>query len=179
MATGAALAGESDKYITFAEAIRLLEDLKDTQGSEVARLDPLFSCEEDYQEFKARHDQQVVPKGDLTSYHGRVFIGIDAGSTTMKAAVVGEDGELLYTWYGNNNGDILGTARTHHGRHLRQDACGLHHRPRDHHRLRRADLLIEALRADSGEIETVAHLRGATGASCPTWSSSWTSAART
>ena len=112
VATGAALAGESDKYIAFAEAIRMLEDLKDTQGSEVARLDPLFSCDEDYQEFKARHDQQVVPKGDLTSYHGRVFIGIDAGSTTMKAAVVGEDGELLYTWYGNNNGDILGTART-------------------------------------------------------------------
>ena len=112
VATGAALAGESDKRVTFAEVIRLLEDLKDTQGSEVERLDPLFATEDDYREFKERHDKQVVPKGDLATYHGRVFIGIDAGSTTMKAAVVGEDGELLYTWYGNNNGDILGTART-------------------------------------------------------------------
>ena len=160
VATGAALAGESDKYITFAEAIRLLEDLKDTQGSEVARLDPLFSCEEDYQEFKARHDQQVVPKGDLTSYHGRVFIGIDAGSTTMKAAVVGEDGELLYTWYGNNNGDILGTART-----ITDDIydkmpadCTIGHVTTTGYG---EQILIEALRADSGEIETVAHLRGA------------------
>ena len=160
VATGAALAGESDKYITFAEAIRLLEDLKDTQGSEVARLDPLFSTEEDYQEFKARHDQQVVPKGDLTSYHGRVFIGIDAGSTTMKAAVVGEDGELLYTWYGNNNGDILGTART-----ITDDIydkmpadCTIGHVTTTGYG---EQILIEALRADSGEIETVAHLRGA------------------
>ena len=160
VATGAALAGESDKYITFAEAIRLLEDLKDTQGSEVARLDPLFSTEEDYQEFKARHDQQVVPKGDLTSYHGRVFIGIDAGSTTMKAAVVGEDGELLYTWYGNNNGDILGTARA-----ITDDIydkmpadCTIGHVTTTGYG---EQILIEALRADSGEIETVAHLRGA------------------
>ena len=160
VATGAALAGESDKYVTFAEAIRLLEDLKDTQGSEVARLDPLFSTEEDYREFKARHDQQVVPKGDLTSYHGRVFIGIDAGSTTMKAAVVGEDGELLYTWYGNNNGDILGTART-----ITDDIydkmpadCTIGHVTTTGYG---EQILIEALRADSGEIETVAHLRGA------------------
>ena len=160
VATGAALAGESDKYITFAEAIRLLEDLKDTQGSEVARLDPLFSTEEDYQEFKARHDQQVVPKGDLTSYHGRVFIGIDAGSTTMKAAVVGEDGELLSTWYGNNTGDILGTART-----ITDDIydkmpadCTIGHVTTTGYG---EQILIEALRADSGEIETVAHLRGA------------------
>ena len=160
VATGAALAGESDKYITFAEAIRLLEDLKDTQGSEVARLDPLFSTEEDYQEFKARHDQQVVPKGDLTSYHGRVFIGIDAGSTTMKAAVVGEDGELLYTWYGNNNGDILGTARkiTDDIYDKMPAGCTIGHVTTTGYG---EQILIEALRADSGEIETVAHLRGA------------------
>ena len=160
VATGAALAGESDKHVTFAEVIRLLEDLKDTQGSEVERLEPLFATEDDYREFKERHDKQVVPKGDLATYHGRVFIGIDAGSTTMKAAVVGEDGELLYTWYGNNNGDILGTART-----ITDDIydkmpsdCVIGHVTTTGYG---EQILIEALRADSGEIETVAHLRGA------------------
>ena len=160
VATGAALAGESDKHVTFAEVIRLLEDLKDTQGSEVERLDPLFATEDDYREFKERHDKQVVPKGDLATYHGRVFIGIDAGSTTMKAAVVGDDGELLYTWYGNNNGDILGTART-----ITDDIydkmpsdCVIGHVTTTGYG---EQILIEALRADSGEIETVAHLRGA------------------
>ena len=160
VATGAALAGESQKHVTFAEVIRLLEDLKDTQGSEVERLEPLFATEDDYREFKERHDKQVVPKGDLASYHGRVFIGVDAGSTTMKAAVVGEDGELLYTWYGNNNGDILGTARK-----ITDDiydkmpvGCTIGHVTTTGYG---EQILIEALRADSGEIETVAHLRGA------------------
>ena len=91
VATGAALAGESDRRVSFQEVVDALTNLKDTQGSEVARLEPLFADEAAYQEFKKRHDAQVVPKGRLEGYRGRVFIGIDAGSTTMKAAVVGED----------------------------------------------------------------------------------------
>ena len=160
VATGAALAGESDKYVTFAEVIRDLDNLGDTQGSEVERLDPLFETEADYEAFKARHDKEVVEKGSLDDYHGRVYMGIDAGSTTMKAAVVGEDGQLLYTWYGNNNGDVLGTARTIMNDiydHLNDD-CEIGHVTTTGYG---EGILIEALGADSGEIETVAHLRGA------------------
>ena len=160
VATGAALAGESDKHVTFAGVIDALENLGDTQGSEVERLDPLFATPAELDEFHERHGKQVVPKGDLASYRGRVFIGIDAGSTTMKAAVVGEGGELLYTWYGNNRGDVLGTART-----IMDDiydklpeGCTIGHVTTTGYG---EALLIEALRADSGEIETVAHLRGA------------------
>ena len=160
VATGAALAGESDKRVTFAEVIDALENLGDMQGSEVQRLDPLFANDEELAEFHTRHDAQVVPKGDLATYQGRVFIGIDAGSTTMKAAVVGEDGELLYTWYGNNRGDVLGTARV-----IMDDiydklpeGCTVGHVTTTGYG---EALLIEALGADSGEIETVAHLRGA------------------
>ena len=160
VATGAALAGESDKHVTFAEVIDALENLGDTQGSEVERLDPLFATPAELDEFHERHGKQVVPKGDLASYRGRVFIGIDAGSTTMKAAVVGEDGELLYTWYGNNRGDVLGTARKIMDDiydHLPSE-CTIGHVTTTGYG---EALLIEALRADSGEIETVAHLRGA------------------
>ena len=160
VACGAALAGETDKRVTFQELIDQLESLRDVQGSEVARLDPLFKTKKDYQEFKSRHDQQVVPKGKLENYHGRVFIGIDAGSTTMKAAIVGEDGKLLYTWYGNNNGDVLGTARTIMDDiydHLPED-CTIGHVTTTGYG---EGILIEALQADDGEIETVAHLRGA------------------
>lgn len=159
VATGAALAGEADKHVTFAEVIDALDSLGDMQGSEVERLDPLFATDEELAEFHARHDKQVVPKGELATYHGRVFIGIDAGSTTMKAAVVGESGELLYTWYGNNRGDVLGTARV-----IMDDIydklpadCVIGHVTTTGYG---EALLIEALRADSGEIETVAHLRG-------------------
>ncbi|MDO4403557.1 MAG: acyl-CoA dehydratase activase-related protein [Atopobiaceae bacterium] len=160
VATGAALAGESERYVTFSEVIMLLENLRDAQGSEVARLDPLFEGDEDYAEFKDRHDLEVVPKGNLEDYQGRVFIGIDAGSTTMKAAVVGERGELLYTWYDVNNGDVLGTARRIMDDifdHL-PEGCVIGHVTTTGYG---EQILIEALQADSGEIETVAHLRGA------------------
>ena len=161
VACGAAMAHESTETATFQDLIDAIDNLGDTQGSEVARLDPLFATEEDYREFKERHDKEVVPKGDLSSYHGdRVYIGIDAGSTTMKAAMVGEDGQLLHTWYGNNNGDILGTAKiimADFYDHLPEGATIGHVTTTGYGEA----LLIEALRADSGEIETVAHLRGA------------------
>ena len=95
VATGAALAGESEKRVTFAEVIDALANLKDTQGSEVARLDPLFETEEDYHAFRRRHDSEFVQRGRIVDYQGRAFIGIDAGSTTMKAAVVGEERKVL------------------------------------------------------------------------------------
>ena len=161
VASGAAMAHESTKLATFPELIAAIDALGDTQGSEVARLEPLFADEVAYREFKERHDREVVPKGDPATYTGkRVFIGIDAGSTTMKAAMVGEDGQLLHTWYGNNNGDILGTAKVIMAdfyAHIPAGATIGHVTTTGYGEA----LLIEALKADSGEIETVAHLRGA------------------
>ncbi|MCH4181397.1 MAG: acyl-CoA dehydratase activase-related protein [Atopobiaceae bacterium] len=160
VACGAALAGEAADKVTFADVIESLENLGDTQGSEVERLDPLFADQAALDEFHERHDAQVVPKGTLDGYHGRVFIGIDAGSTTLKAAMVGEAGQLLHTWYGSNNGDVLGTARTvmdDFYDHI-PDGCTIGHVTTTGYG---EALLIEALQADSGEIETVAHLRGA------------------
>ena len=161
VASGAAMAHESEKLSTFSQLITAIDSLGDTQGSEVARLDPLFADDAALAEFHARHDKEVVPREDLAAYHGkRVFIGLDAGSTTMKAAMVGEDGQLLHTWYGNNNGDILGTAKTIMAdfyAHIPADATIGHVTTTGYGEA----LLIEALKADSGEIETVAHLRGA------------------
>ena len=129
-------------------------------GAEVERLDPLFATDGGLCRVQGRHDTEVVPKGKLDGYTGRVFIGIDAGSTTMKAALVGEDGQLLHTWYGNNNGDILGTAKVIMAdfyNHI-PAGCTIGHVTTTGYG---EALLIEALKADSGEIETVAHLRGA------------------
>ena len=160
VASGAAMAHESNKLSTFPQLIDAIDSLGDTQGAEVERLDPLFATDDDFAEFKSRHDTEVVPKGKLDGYTGRVFIGIDAGSTTMKAALVGEDGQLLHTWYGNNNGDILGTAKVIMAdfyNHI-PAGCTIGHVTTTGYG---EALLIEALKADSGEIETVAHLRGA------------------
>ena len=71
-----------------------------------------------------------------------------------------EDGELHYTWYDNNNGDVLGTAKTIMNDIYAKlpEGCTIGHVTTTGYG---EALLIQALRADSGEIETVAHLRGA------------------
>lgn len=76
---------------------------------EVARLEPLFASQEDYDAFNERQNQYNVITDDLSTYEGLCFLGIDAGSTTTKAALVGEDGSLLYSFYSNNNGSPLKT----------------------------------------------------------------------
>ncbi len=77
---------------------------------EVKRMEPLFRDEDDYREFTERHNRHKVLRGDLKTYKGNCFLGIDAGSTTTKIALVGEDGSLLYHFYSNNNGSPLATA---------------------------------------------------------------------
>ena len=74
---------------------------------EVTRMEPLFKDETDYNEFIEKHNVHSVKKGDISTYEGNVFLGVDAGSTTTKVALVGEDGSLLYSFYDNNNGSPL------------------------------------------------------------------------
>ena len=76
---------------------------------EIKRLEPLFQNQEAYDKFTERHNKAKVKKGDLASYSGNCYLGIDSGSTTTKAALVGEDGTLLYSFYSGNNGNPLKT----------------------------------------------------------------------
>ena len=76
---------------------------------EVARMEPLFESDEEFTRFIERQNQYNVVTDDLESYEGNCFLGIDAGSTTTKVALVGEDGALLYSFYSNNNGNPLKT----------------------------------------------------------------------
>ena len=66
---------------------------------------PLFESEKDYEIFKHRHEKAEVNKGELSTYSGNVYLGIDAGSTTLKTAIITEDGTLLASSYQNNNGN--------------------------------------------------------------------------
>lgn len=107
-ATGAAL--NADKEIsTSLSALenKLSGEIK--MEFEVERMEPLFKTREDYDIFKKRHDGNVVKRSSLKDYSGKCFLGIDAGSTTTKAALIGEDGSLLYSFYSNNNGSPLKT----------------------------------------------------------------------
>ncbi|MBQ7463554.1 MAG: 2-hydroxyglutaryl-CoA dehydratase, partial [Lachnospiraceae bacterium] len=123
---------------------------------EVARMEPLFANITQYREFSRRHARAKVKKRPLSSYRGRAYLGIDAGSTTTKCALISENGELLYSFYSNNNGSPLLTAI----RSIKEiydlmpknvsiaGACSTGY----------GEALIKsALMLDEGEVETVAH----------------------
>ena len=106
--------------------------------------------------FKKWHSVHTVTEGNLADYHGKCFLGIDAGSTTTKVAVVGEDGTLLYSFYSNNNGSPLKTAI----RSIQEIKNIL---PADVEIVRSCStgygeaLMKSAFMLDEGEVETVAH----------------------
>lgn len=127
---------------------------------EVTRMEPLFRDEKEYEDFLAEHSKKDVKKGNFADYQGNLFLGIDAGSTTTKVAVIGEDGSLLYSFYDSNNGSPLKTA-------LKAMKEIYSKMPENAHIVRSCStgygeaLIKAALMLDEGEVETVAHYNAA------------------
>ena len=107
-AIGSALNAKEDNSISLTEMKdRLRNSIK--LDFEVERMEPLFASQEEYDTFAKRQSSYKVKTGDLATYKGNCYLGIDAGSTTTKTALVGEDGTLLYSFYSSNNGNPLKT----------------------------------------------------------------------
>ncbi len=108
-AIGSAMNADGKTEVSLLALKKRLEE-KVAIDFEVARLEPLFKDQAEYDEFLARQSVNNVVTADLATYEGNCYLGIDAGSTTTKAALVGEDGSLLYSFYSNNHGNPLGTS---------------------------------------------------------------------
>lgn len=158
VAMGAALLSEKEKITSLRKIVEKISDISSIKDDTEPRLEPLFKNEEDYIKFKDRHDKNVVKRLDIKEYKGRAFLGIDAGSTTTKVALISENSELLYSYYGSNEGkplkkvveiikdlykkipesvEIMNSAVTGYGEAL----------------------IKAALHIDIGEIETIAHYK--------------------
>ncbi len=159
VAAGAALS--DNRAVCGAEQLReKIAALGSVTVHEVERLAPLFKNEEEKKAFLKRHNSCVIPTGELSGYKGKCYLGIDAGSTTTKACLIGENAEILYSHYNNNLGDplksVIGILKeiysllpegaeiakataTGYGEHLIKAALGV----------------------DFGEIETMAHYKAA------------------
>ena len=154
-AVGSAMTAKAEIAINIDALITKLHN-KIKMDFEVERMEPLFATQDAYKEFRARHDSHRVIKGSLESYSGNCYLGIDAGSTTTKAAVVAEDGTLLYSFYSSNNGSPLATSI----KAIKEIYSIL---PADAHIVRSCStgygeaLIKAALMLDEGEVETVSH----------------------
>ncbi len=154
-AIGSAMNAKNEVSYSMVEMVsKLSSEIK--MEFEVERMEPLFASTKEYEDFKARHAKHHVPAAALSSYHGNCFLGIDAGSTTTKVALVGQDGSLLYSFYSSNDGSPLKTAI----RSIREIYSIL---PKDVKIVRSCStgygelLMKAAFLLDDGEVETVAH----------------------
>ena len=100
-----------------------------SSNTSFAYIEPLFKDEDDYLSFKQRHDLDYIPSVDINNYKGNAYLGIDAGSTTLKCVLIDEDGNILLEDYRSNNGnpivlikDFLILTLIHITEHTRQDA---------------------------------------------------------
>ena len=140
----------------------LIERLKNgvSISFEMPRLPALFESHAEYEQFCCRHARASVARGELSAYRGNCYLGIDAGSTTTKMALIGENGELLYSYYTNNNGNPIEAAKK--GIHELQTLM-----PGNAKIVRACStgygeaLLQAAFSLDDGEVETIAHCTAA------------------
>lgn len=105
VASGAAIMADSERMSlkTLSDSTHSLADFEDAS----AHLKPLFADKAEYEGFKARHAEADVAKKPIADYSGACYLGIDAGSTTTKAVLISQDGDILHAHYGSNEGRPL------------------------------------------------------------------------
>ncbi|MGN1047103.1 MAG: acyl-CoA dehydratase activase-related protein [Eubacteriales bacterium] len=158
-AMGAALESGKAKEVDISDLTSRLENGV-AVFFEMPRLSPLFEDKAEYETFCGRHEKAVVEKQNLSEYEGNCFLGIDAGSTTTKLALIGSDGQLLFSYYENNHGNPIETAKNAM-RELQKELPANAKIARSCSTGYGEDLLKSAFSLDDGEVETIAHCTAA------------------
>ena len=160
VAIGCAMYSKEEEKIVFNELMNKIPELERDSKVFNDGLLPLIASEEEFTAFKKRHDQNKVKRNDIKTYKGNAYLGIDAGSTTTKMALIDENSNLLFSYYGSNKGNPLVStiaalkdmySQMNEDTHIVNGTVtgyGEH-------------LIKTALNIDIGEIETVAHYKGA------------------
>ena len=137
--------------------------------SDLAFLPPLFEDADELAAFRARHGQAEFERQSIYEATGPLFLGIDAGSTTLKLVALNTDAQIVYSVYEPIRGDLVET--------LREALDGLYRKIEPPSYLPHAkpsmwiaracatgygeELLRAAFGVDMGVVETAAHLRSA------------------
>ena len=157
---GAALTSKGQEPIPFIAFMRKIYKLSNAKMAESQRLTPLFADAGELKAFQARHARSKIKRGELSTFEGDCFLGIDAGSTTTKLALIDAKGALLYSYYSGNRGSPLQTAIYALKKLYRLLPANA--RIRNSAVTGYGEALVKAgLKVDLGEIETIAHYKGA------------------
>lgn len=160
VAMGASLLSKKEESIELTSLIKKIQSLDINDFDNVDKLEPLFKDENDYNEFIKRHNKDTIKTCDISKFNENCFLGIDAGSTTTKAALIDNKGNLLYTHYSSNEGkplevviDIMNEIYNilpPNSKIVSSTVTGYGE-----------GLIKKALKIDYGEIETIAHFKAA------------------
>lgn len=160
IALGAALMNDECRDITVGELTKEIGALIGVPMEATDRVDPLFRNEAELNEFRARHAKAVTPKADIKDAEGPCYLGIDAGSTTLKVVLINSKNEIIFSHYGPNHGKPLEKSQE-----LIEQIYGL--LPKGAYIAHSGvtgygeAFLKRALGIDIGEVETIAHYRAA------------------
>lgn len=160
IALGAALMNDECRDITVGELTKEIGALIGVPMEATDRVDPLFRNEDELNEFRARHAKAVTPKADIKDAQGPCYLGIDAGSTTLKVVLINSKNEIIFSHYGPNHGKPLEKSQE-----LIEQIYGL--LPKGAYIAHSGvtgygeAFLKRALGIDIGEVETIAHYRAA------------------
>lgn len=160
VAVGAAILSAKTPSRSCLSLLQSVKNARHEDLSESKYLEPLFKSKEEYNTFKQRHEKNKVKRSSIVDAEGSLFLGIDAGSTTTKAALIDTRGNLLYSFYRNNEGKPLDAVMDM----LRELYVQI---PEKGFIAKSAvtgygeGLVQTAFSVDIGEIETMAHYRAA------------------
>ncbi len=156
VALGAALT-PGGTVITPAEAADALAHY--SSSSTYISCPPLFRDEAEYEEFRNRHLADTGDIHELTSPADTMYLGVDAGSTTIKAVLTDRDGNLFRPYYHSNSGNPVPL--------IREYLVELYRDYPDLHIASCAvtgygeDVIRHAFSLDHGLVETMAHYTAA------------------
>ena len=157
-AWGAALA-ENGMQTSAREFEQLVSSALSLKVHSYLSLPPIFEGKEDYEHWRKNLGGNALRRVAPGKGNQEAFIGIDSGSTTTKVVALSPEGNLLFSYYHNNDGDPIGTVEK--GLELLKKECEKHET-----NLKISgscstgygeDLIRAAFGLGGGIIETIAH----------------------
>ena len=159
VAVGAAMLADEGNIKELDKMATILRSA-DAVGSGANRLRPLFADDDERDAFYERHSKNAVEERPTSEAHGDCYLGIDAGSTTIKAVLIDDADRIVFTHYASNEGDPVAAA-VEIVKRLQSDLPATARIVRSCSTGYGEGIVQSAIGVDEGEIETMAHFRAA------------------